>query len=91
MSGAIGLYGAFLGSVTITATVWIVFAPPRDSLLDIFVTHHIIFFRQVLWAVFFGSVVTFCSLFGQGRQRGFGAAISIANFLMSICILGAGE
>ena len=92
IAGAIGLYGGLLSSIAVAATLWIVFAPAKNSTLDIFVAHHTILFRQVLWVVFFGSVITFlCSLFGQGRQRGLGAAISIVNFLMSISILGAGE
>jgi hypothetical protein len=90
--GAIGFSAALLGFACIAVTLLLVFGPARGSRLDQFVIEHRSWFRGTLWAVFFGSIVTFLrALFGNGWQRGFGAALSIVNFLLSLSILGAGE
>ena len=92
VAGSVSLYGGLLSLILIAGTLLIVFGPAKDSMLDQFVVRHITLFRRALWSVFFGSIITLlCSLRGKGRQRGFGAALSIVNFLFSLCILGAGE
>jgi hypothetical protein len=92
IAGFVGFYGGLLGLILIVGTLLIVFGPAKDSMPDEFVRHQITLFRRALWSVFFGSIITLlCSLYGKGRQRGFGAALSIVNFLFSLCILGAGE
>jgi|ERR1035437_2633674 hypothetical protein len=90
-AGSIGLYGGLLGFVLVAGTLLILLGP-ADSTLVKFVVAHKMLFRGMLCAAFFGSVLTLlCSLFGKGKQRGFGAALSIVNILISISILGAGE
>jgi uncharacterized membrane protein len=92
VAGSIGFYGGLLGLILVVGTLLIVFGPAKNSMLDQFVVRHITLFRRALWSVFFGSIITLlCSFRGKGRQRGFGAALSIVNFLFSLCILGAGE
>jgi hypothetical protein len=90
--GAIGFSAALLSFAWIAVTLLLVFGPTHGSRLDQFFIEHVSWFRGMLWAVFFGSIITFLnSLFGNGWQRGFGAALSIVNFLLSLSILGAGE
>jgi uncharacterized membrane protein len=89
--GAIGLYGVCVCSAVIVFTLVIVFAPAQNTPLDSFVRRHIDLLRGTLWATFFASLITFlCVLYGRGRQRAFGLALSIVNFLFSLSILGAG-
>jgi len=91
-AGTIGFYGSLLGSILLAGALLIVFAPLKDSTLDKFVIQHITLFKRVVFAVLFGSLITLiCSFYGEGRQRGFGVAISCVNIFFSLVIVGAGE
>jgi len=91
LAGSAALYGGFIGFAFVAGTLLILLCS-ADSTLVRFVIAHKMLLRGMLYAVFFGSILTLlCSLFGRGKQRGFGAALSIVNFLISISILSAGE
>jgi len=91
-AGTIGFYGSLLGSILLVGTLSTIFGPSKDSTLDRFVIQHITLFKRIVWAIFFGSIISLiCSFYGEGRQRGFGIAISSVNVFFSIGLLGAGE